>query len=130
MDEMASQQTINRLTDYLRRHFEVEIPPHGAALGRTIKVLAMQAVELNLREIVDLVLREEALAKGFSLHLLNYHTRTEQLVAQAMLAYTPRDTTSICTTLAEAEDAFNNRPQDATNVTCQDPTRRVRQDQT
>lgn len=63
---MAAYHTINRLADYLRRRFEIEPrgdmdvdrPHHVVKLAATF-----QAVEIDLREIVELVLREEALAK-------------------------------------------------------------------
>jgi hypothetical protein len=63
---MAAYRTIDRLADYLRRRFEIEPrgdmdvdrPHHVVKLAATF-----QAVEIDLREIVELVMREEALAK-------------------------------------------------------------------
>ena len=56
---MAHQQTINRVIDYLRRHFEVEAQPSMQFTGKIALAATFQAVEIDLREIVDLVLREE-----------------------------------------------------------------------
>jgi hypothetical protein len=67
---MASQHTINRLKDYLRRRFEIgQLDPGVAGRPHVAWIEAtFQAVELDLREIVDLVLREEG-------HTVNSPTR-------------------------------------------------------
>ena len=67
---MAHQQTIDRLLNYLRRRFEVEprqIRTVPFADRSKVKLAAtFQAVEIDLREIVELVLLEEALANSRS----------------------------------------------------------------
>ena len=68
---MAHQQTTDRLLNYLRRRFEVE-PRQGHTVPfadrSKVKLAAtFQAVEVDLREIVELVLLEEALANNRSL---------------------------------------------------------------